>query len=183
MKTLRILVFLLTAAVAGNGQRVYTRSAKVSFFSASKLENIEAVNTQGICVIDLANNALEAQVMLKGFEFEKALMQAHFNEDYVESSRYPRADYKGTIKNGPANWKTDGEYAIMTDGQMTLHGITQKVVAPGRLVIKNGNISAKADFKLTLSDFNIKIPAGKKDNISNAVQISIQVASFTALKP
>jgi hypothetical protein len=181
MKTL-LLFCILAASVQADAQRYFTRSAKLSFFSASPLENIEAVNNQGICVIDLATDALECQAILKGFEFKKALMQEHFNEDYVESGKYPKVDFKGVIRNAPKLWTKDGDYEVVVEGQMTLHGVTKTISAPGRIAIKNGVIGASAKFNLVVSDFNIKIPASKKDNINNTVQVSVNVANFSPLK-
>ncbi|TAD87658.1 MAG: YceI family protein [Bacteroidetes bacterium] len=179
---LMFMFLLLMGAVQLCAQRYATSTAKLSFFSASTLENIEAVNSQGICVIDAQTSALEFQAMLKGFEFKKALMQQHFNEDYVESDVYPKVNFKGKIKNAPKLWTKDGEYDVTVEGQLTLHGVTKSMVAPGKISIKNGVVSASAKFDVAASDFNIKIPASKKNNINNTVQVNVNISSFKLLK-
>ena len=181
MKRLFVLLLLLSNTVA-HAQRYYTKTAKVTFFSASTLENIEAVNYQGVCVIDATTQAIECLVLMKGFEFKKALMQEHFNEDYVESSKYPKAEFKGSLKNAPKSWTTNGEYDVVAEGLLTMHGVSKKISGTAHISIKNGLASAVSKFVLSLNEYNIKIPAAKKDNINNAVQISFVVNAFDVLK-
>src|SRR5205085_10925468 len=104
-------------------------------------------------------------VLIKGFEFQKALMQEHFNENYLESDKYPRGEFKGSIvNNSEINYSNPGTYPAKVKGQLTIHGITKDIEADG-IVSKNDNLELKSDFTVQLSDYNISIPAIVKDKI------------------
>ena len=95
-----ILVFVATIySVTTLGQKYFTKTGKISFFSSTSMENIEAHNRSVSAVLDASSGNLQFSVLMKGFEFKKALMQEHFNKDYVESDKYPKAEFKGTILN------------------------------------------------------------------------------------
>lgn len=155
--------------------KYFTKTGKI-FFKCTKspLENIEATNKSATCVVDTKTGTLQFAVMMKGFEFERALMQEHFNENYVESSKFPKAEFKGQIvNNGEINYSKDGTYTAKVKGKMTIHGETKEVETPGTIVIKNGKVMTNAAFIIQLSDYNISIPSVVSDKISNTVNISI----------
>lgn len=172
-------VYLLIAAlmiglVAISQERVFTKNGKISFYSKAPLEDIEAHNKAAISVIDKSSGQMEFSVLMKGFEFEKALMQEHFNENYVESSKFPKANFKGKI----ADWikvdiTKDGQYAVTVNGQLTIHGQTKEVVAKGNIIVKAGTLSSSAEFNITLDDYKIDIPAIVKDKIAKNVKIVV----------
>jgi len=111
---------------------------------------------------------------MKGFEFKKALMQEHFNENYVESDKYPKAEFRGQIvNNGDINYTKDGTYNTHVKGKLTLHGQTKDVDADGKITVKNGKLFATSDFTIQMSDYNISIPKLVKENMSNAVSINV----------
>jgi polyisoprenoid-binding protein YceI len=168
-------VVLMVISLGANAQSKYfTRTAKVYFASKAPLENIEATNKTVSCVIDAATGAIEFGVLIKSFEFDKALMQEHFNENYMESDKFPKATFKGTITNiASVNFEKDGVYKVTVKGQMTVHGVTKDIEAPATITIKNGKINAAAAFNLLLSDYKIEIPAMVKDKISNTINLDI----------
>lgn len=171
-----LLTIIFLTGFAGNAQeKFFTKSGKI-FFKCTKspLEKIEAVNKSGICVLDTKTGNLQFAVMMKGFEFEKALMQEHFNENYVESNKYPKADFKGQIVNNEEiKYNADGSYAAKVKGVLTIHGETKDVETSGIIQIKNGKLSATTDFIIQLSDFKISIPSLVSDKVSNTVSISV----------
>src|SRR4051794_12837879 len=100
MKSKIIITLILAIVTTGTfAQKFYTKSGKISFNASSPLEKIEAVNDKATVVLDVSNGAMEVAVLMKAFAFEKALMQDHFNENYVESDKYPKATFKGTVVN------------------------------------------------------------------------------------
>ncbi|MBX7243142.1 MAG: YceI family protein [Bacteroidia bacterium] len=179
MKNLFLSVILITLTVSfalGQTQRYFTKTGNISFFSKMPVENIEAHNRSATCVLDASTGKIEFAVLMKGFEFEKALMQEHFNENYVESSKYPKATFKGTIANPAAvNWKKDGTYSVTVSGDMTIKDRTNKVSAPGTITVKAGKVTAVSTFKLLLADYDIKIPGAVKDKISETIDIKVNV--------
>ena len=109
MKHLVVIAFVLVAQLA-IGQKYFSKTGKIAFSSQASLEKIEAQNTSASTVLDISTGAMEWAVLIKGFKFEKALMEEHFNENYLESGTYPKAKFKGKIDNLSAgNCNKDGE--------------------------------------------------------------------------
>lgn len=171
------LFFIATLLVVANGliaQKYFTRSGKVSFSSEAPLEKIEAQNSNATSVIDLESGQMEFAVLIKAFQFEKALMQEHFNENYMESDKFPKSLFKGKIQNLDAiNFSKDGEYVAEVKGDLTIHGVTKSIETTGTFVVKNGNISASSNFSVLVADYNIEIPNVVKDNIAKEVVINL----------
>jgi polyisoprenoid-binding protein YceI len=154
--------------------RFFTKSGKISFYSKAPLEDIAAHNKAVTAVLDTKTGNLQFAVQMKGFEFEKALMEEHFNESYVESDKYPRAEFKGQVTNNSAiDYTKDGDYNAKVKGLLTLHGETKEVESVGKITVKNGRLAADASFSIQLSDFKINIPKLVKDKISNIVKIDV----------
>src|SRR6202034_2946995 len=130
-----------------------TRTAFISF-SSKAMEDIKAENNQAYAVIDAGKKNLAFSVLLKGFVFEKELMQEHFNENYVESDKYPKAVFSGSY-TGDVNIKQDGIYKIIVTGKLTLHNVTNNVSMPATLEVKAGKLSGDAVFKIKPEDYNI----------------------------
>lgn len=173
--------FALFSAPSLQAQKYFSRSAKVAFDATTKTspEKINAVSNSGTLVLDKATGAIQTAVLLKGFLFEKSLMQEHFNENYVESSKYPKAEFKGTIENANAvDFSKDGTYKTNVTGTMTLHGATKNITAPAVFTVKGGKISAKANFTLPFADYNIDIPSLVADKV--AKQATIEIATDLA---
>ena len=160
-------------------QRYYTKSGKISFYSKAPMENIEAHNIKGVSVFDIASGRLEFSVLLKGFEFEKAKMQEHFNENYVESDKYPKAVFTGNIKDASGlKLDKDGTYTVQVSGTLNMHGITKPQNAQATFTVKGGAISAVSEFTVLLADYDIKIPSLVADKVSKNVRIVINIPSY-----
>ena len=103
-------------------------------------------------------------------------MEEHFNENYIESSKFPKASFKGKIQNMSAiDFKKDGKYPATVKGQMTIHGKTKDVTSKGTITVKNSKVAANAKFKLNIKDFDIKIPKLLTENIAEIVDVSIDL--------
>ncbi len=175
MKRLVIIVCAVIISRAGFSQeRFFTKKARVSFISKAPLENIEAVNQVAVSVLDKSSGQLDFSVLIKGFEFAKALMQEHFNEDYMESDKYPKAIFRGRIEDiSVIDFKKDGKYQVAVSGKLMLHGETRDIHIPAELVIDKGIISCTSEFSITLEDYHIMIPGIVKDNIAKTVKVAI----------
>ena len=118
---------------------------------------------------------MQFAVQMKGFEFEKQLMEQHFNENYVESDTYPRSEFKGSItNNAEVNYAKDGTYPVKVKGKLTIHGVTQDVESTGSLKIAGGSIDVSSTFNVLLSDYKIAIPSLVKDKVSNSIKIIVE---------
>jgi polyisoprenoid-binding protein YceI len=168
------LFALLFAAQLAIGQKYFSKTGKISFYSDAPLEKIEAHNTSASTVLDVATGNMEWAVLIQGFKFEKSLMQEHFNENYMESTKFPKAKFKGKIDNlSSVNFKKDGEYPVEVSGQLEVRGVTNPVTAQGTITVKNGTISAKSKFSVLVADYKIEIPKLVADNISKNVEITV----------
>ncbi len=182
MKHLMLFVLLLPVQWM-TGQKYFSKTGKISFFSEASLEKIEAHNTSASTVIDIATGAVEWAVLIQGFTFEKSLMQEHFNENYMESAKYPKAKFKGQVDNLSAvQFNRDGTYTANVSGQLEMHGVTKPVTIPATVTVKGGMISAKAKFNVTLADYNISIPKLVADNISKTVRVEV-TADYQPMNP
>ncbi|MFC0774156.1 YceI family protein [Terrimonas alba] len=177
-------IFLLLLAVilfttTSFGQKYFTKTGKINFdaTAASSPEKIEAVNRTVTCVVDTKTGNLQFAALMKGFEFERALMEEHFNENYIESDKFPKAEFKGSIAgNDKVNYSTDGVYLVKVKGKLSLHGETRDVETEGKLTIQGGKINAIAAFAVSLSDFKISIPGLVADKVAKTVKISVSCA-------
>lgn len=171
-----LLATILLIGGTVNAQKYFTRAGKVSFTSEAPVEKIEAVNQSATTVLDTETNRMEFAILIKAFQFEKALMQEHFNENYMESSTFPKATFKGQIDAAaPVNWGKDGSYPVTLSGDMTIHGVTQKLTAPGTITIKGGAIAALSTFTVAVADYGIEIPSVVAENIAKEVTIAVDV--------
>lgn len=171
-----IILALVFASQMAFSQKFFSKTGKITFTSEAPMEKIEATNSSASTVIDLSTGNMEWAVLIQGFQFEKSLMKEHFNENYMESTKYPKATFKGKMENpGSINLTKDGTYPVVVTGQLEIHGVSKPVSAQGNIVVKKGTISS-ANSKLTiaLADYNIEIPKLVGDNISKTVDIAIQ---------
>lgn len=176
-------IFFIAGVVGLFGQKYYSKVGHVVFTSEASLEKIEGKNTNGLIVLDAANGRLECSVLIKGFQFEKALMQDHFNENYMESHKFPKGVFKGTIINmQDIHLKKDGTYPAVVKGDLTLHGVTRPFSPTGKVIIKGGKITAFSSFEIMVADFNIEIPKVVRDNIAEKVKVTIQ-ADLLVMEP
>jgi len=175
MKNLVLFFVFLLSLFTVKAQNIYfTKSGNISFASIGSLENIEAQHKSVTCVLDTKTGNLQFEVLMKGFEFKKAAMQEHFNEDYVESNKYKKAEFKGLIlNNNDVLYNKDGTYTVKVKGKLTMHGETKDVEAKGNISIKAGKVQTNSTFNVQLSDYKIEIPTLVKDNISNNVRIDV----------
>jgi len=175
MKKVILLAVICASVLSLSAQKQITREAFLKFYSSSTLEDIEASTKSASSVINLENGDLVCQALMKSFVFEKALMQEHFNENYMESDQYPKAVFKGTFDYWVApNLKTDSEQKMKVSGTLSLHGKTQDIIADCTLSVKDGKLSVHTTFIVHPADFDIDIPSGKKDNISENIEITFK---------
>ena len=172
--------FLLIAAISfatfntTQAQTQFTKNGKISFFSKTSMENIEAANNQVVSVLNTSSGSLQFSVQVTGFLFKKALMQEHFNEEYMESDKYPKAIFKGTIADmSKVNFLTDGNYPVSVTGNLTLHNVTNKVTVPGTITVAGGKINATSTFSVLVTDYKIDIPKVVQGNISKSIEIKV----------
>lgn len=174
---INILLVLVLMAGMSFGQKYVTKTGYIRFFSTTPAEDIEARNKQVNAALDKSTGDFVFKVLMKSFEFEKALMQEHFNENYVESDKYPDATFKGKVVNlKDVNFDKGGVYKVTVEGDLTIHGVTKKVKHEGTIEIKGDKVVAKAKFFVKPADYGIKIPKAVIKNISESIEVNVDVA-------
>ena len=170
-----VLSAALLPALAYAQDRYATRTGEVSFFSHTSMEDIDAVTHKATSVFDASTGAVEFSILVKSFEFEKALMQEHFNENYMESNTYPKATFKGKYEGFSAEQlKKPGTYPVTATGDLTIHGVTKPVTSKGTITVDdNGVLKASSDFPVKPADHGIKIPGGV--NIAEDIQVKARI--------
>lgn len=158
-------------------ERYATRTGQITFHSSTPMENIDADNRKVSCVLDATSGAMEFAVLIKAFEFEKALMQEHFNENYMESNTYPKATFKGSFTGATAaDLKKPGTYPVKVKGDLTIHGVTRTVEHPGTLTVGgDGVVKASSDFIVKPEDHGIKIPGVVRKNIAEEIAVKVRL--------
>lgn len=183
IQTVLVLAFVFAAGTAAQAQKYFTKNATVVFNSKAPLETIEGTNKTTTAVIDSKTGAIAFSVLIKGYVFEKKLMQEHFNEKYMESDKFPKSDFKGVISNNAdVKYATDGVYNVNVSGKLTVHGVTKDVTAAGKITVKGGKVSATSEFTIALADYKVEIPAVVKDKISKTVKIMVNTGDMDKLK-
>ncbi|HXB28905.1 MAG TPA: YceI family protein [Puia sp.] len=169
-------IFLMTISFAVKGicQNYLTKTGFIGFYSKTPLEDIKAENNQVYAVLDPVSHHIAFAVLLKGFIFTKELMQEHFNENYVESDKFPKATFSG-ICSGEMDFSKEGIYQVVIKGDLALHGVTKAMETTAQLEVKKDHINGTSVFKLKPEDFNISIPSIVRDKITSEITVKVKI--------
>jgi YceI-like domain len=179
MKYLSIILLILN--FTKTGQDLYTcKNARISIFSHALIEDINAASSSGISVFNAGTGELDFSLPVNTLQFEKAFMQQHFNSDYMESDKFPRAIFKGKILEGIDITK-DGTYIVNAAGEFTVHGITQKRTIKGSLTVKGDVITMSSEFMVKCADHHIDIPQILFYHIAEIIKVNVS-ATYSPYK-
>ncbi len=171
-----MFAFLLMGALHAEAQKYFSKTGSIDFLSKAPLEKIEGVNKSVACLLDSKSGAIDVIVQIKSFVFDRQLLQEHFNENYMESEKFPKANFKGIITNLSAiNFSKDGDYDAQVAGKLTIHGVTKDTKFAGKINVKGGKVTIKANTSVLLADYNIAIPGAVKDKISKDVKVNVNM--------
>ena len=172
MKKALLLITAFAFSAGISAQIVMAKTCAVSFFSASPLENIEAINKASKPLINKSTNDIQIKIVNSAVIFEKALMQEHFNENYMESEKFPNTIFKGKI-NEKIDWAKDGDHKVTVTGKMSMHGVDKDITMDGLINIKAEEVSISTKFKIHIADYGIKVPSLYIQNIAEDVDVKI----------
>ncbi len=173
-KSLLFLASLLAFNLV-HSQVYMDKQAKSHFLSKSSLEDIEATNKTSVFVLDASSGNVQAKVQIKAFKFASSFMEEHFNENYMESEKYPFATFKGKV-NEKVDLTKDGETKVTCTGKLEMHGVTQDATLPGTLTVKGSDITLTSNFKVKLADYKIKVPSLYVKNIAEEIAVDLTAA-------
>ena len=176
MKKLLFVAMLMSCGSAMFAQTYMTRTGKIGFNATSPKspEKIEAVNNEVASILNSKTGDFVFQLPIKSFKFERELMQQHFNENYMESDKFPKSEFKGKINNmSDVNLSKDGTYNVTVSGKLTIHGVTKDVSVPGTVTVKGKEATTKAKFAVKLADYKIEIPGVVADKLNKEASLTI----------
>jgi len=172
-KYLLILIALFFSNLISAQGKYLTKEGYITFFSHSVVEDIKADNHQVLSIIDTETGEIAIQLLMKSFLFKKALMQEHFNENYMESHKYPKAKFKGSILN--FDQLTDEINETEITGVLSVHGINNEISTNAVVEIREDEITITGEFIVKVADFNIKIPSVVINNIAKTIKINFKL--------
>lgn len=173
MKIALLIFVLLIMSEQLVAQKYSVTSGEISFFSDAAIEDIKATNKKTQGLFNIANGDFAFVVPIRSFEFEKKLMQEHFNEKYLESEKYPKATFQGKVDN--FNSTLSGVQAVTARGKFTIHGVTKDVAISVTIEYKDNTMYVLSKFIIVLQDYDVEIPQLLWQNIAEQVEVNVSL--------
>ena len=173
-RLLSLILLVSSASVFGQGKYI-AKNAFISFFSSTPMENILGESNEVVTILDASNGKVVVQALMTTFHFKRALMEEHFNENYMESSKFPKGKFEGIIMGFNKDMLTSPVSNIQISGQLTLHGIEKTITVPGTIGLENGKLVATSKFQVVPEDYKIEIPSLVRDKIAKQMDITVKV--------
>jgi hypothetical protein len=166
-------VLFLVVALNASAQKYVAEKSVITFFSDATIEDIKAENAKATSLLNTGSMDIVFSVPIREFQFDKKLMQQHFNDKYMESEKYPKATFSGKVDG--FNPSAKGPNQAKAKGKLTIHGVTKEVEIPGTIEVNGNQILLKSKFMVKLEDYKIKIPQLMWQNIAEQVEVSIDI--------
>lgn len=171
-KSALLLLALVAGALTVSAQSYKGTKSKIDFFSTTPMENISATDTVATTILNAKTGDVVALISIKGFVFPNSLMQEHFNENYMESDKFPKATFSGKIQE-TIDYGKDGVYPVTMVGKLTVHGVAQDRTIKGTLTVKGGTVIIDCKFDIKLEDHQIKVPEAVGQKIAESINVTV----------
>lgn len=172
------LVLQVAVPQTSFGQLFMTQTGKTSFFSKTPVEDISALNSNVLAAINTSNGEIAVKMNMTQFKFQNKLMEEHFNENYMESDKFPTGSFKGKI-NETIDYTKAGTYDVTAKGTLTIHGVTKEKVLTGKLTVGKDALTLDSNFEVALVDYKIEVPKLVWEKIAEKIAVK---NNFTLLK-
>lgn len=173
IKMLFLVCGFVLISVFGEAQKFTVEKGQISFFSDAAVEDIEAVNSSIASLYYPSSGDMAFVLKIKDFVFDKALMQEHFNEKYMESEKFPKSTFQGKVSG--FNIEENGEQIVRAAGKLMIHGVTKDIDVEGTLKKEDGKLQLKSAFIVKLEDYKVQIPTLLWQNIAEQVEVRIDI--------
>lgn len=175
-KIIALILFLLLQSSLIGQNTYFTKTGHIYFISKTEAIDIDANNYQVASFFDIETGKVQAAVLIKSFEFTLATAKEHFNESYMESDKYPKASFKGTIVNiEDIDFEKEKTFKFKTKGAITIRGITKTLEFPVEIIVQNKNIIVHSEFNLSIDDFNIKVPKVVDHRVAKSILVRVNM--------
>jgi predicted small secreted protein len=169
-------IILLLSCFNAFGSKYITKTGYIYFKSQTDAIDIDGTNNSVAAILDSETGEFVVIVLIKAFELPLATAKKHFNDTYMESDKYPRANFKGSvaeIKN--IDLSVDGSHTVTIEGVLSIHGKDKTIKQTGLINVKNGEISGKTNFKINIDDHSIVVPNDVKDRVAKIVDVNVEL--------
>lgn len=167
-----LIVSIFCISFNSDNTKKITKTGSITFeASVPSFEEVKAKNDAVTCILNTTNGEIAALALMKGFRFKVALMEEHFNENYIESNKFPKATFKGKIENFDASKLTNNVKDYTIKGKLELHGKSKDIISIAKIKKNGSDIELKTNFTVNVSDFNIEIPSVVSKKVSKKVTI------------
>ncbi|TAH05062.1 MAG: YceI family protein [Sphingobacteriales bacterium] len=173
--TLLVVLICLCGLLCGVQAQVFSVvRSEVSFQSDAPHEILKASASNAMKgIVDFNKRTFAFTIPMKSFDgFNSSLQKEHFNENYMESEKYPAASFSGRIIE-EEDFSKDGAYTLRAKGKLFVHGIAQERIIKCDITIKNGNIKVKSFFTVLLADHEIKVPRIVHEKLASEIKINL----------
>jgi hypothetical protein len=174
MKRLTVFLLFTVLVISASAQKYITKNGFIGFSSHTPMEDIKGDNNQVASILDISTGEIVFQVLIKSFHFDRTLLEEHFNENYMESEKFPKSSFKGKITNlSSVDFNKSGIYEVTVEGDLTIRDMSKKVSVKGTLEVVTGGINANAKFNIIPEDYNISIPGVVREKISKNLEVTV----------
>ncbi len=175
MKNLIIAATLVATVANTASAQLYKsvdKSVNVSFFSETPMENIDAKSSASTSIINFSTDSIIVKIPVKAFMFKNSLMGEHFNENYMESEKYPYALFRGKIDT-KLDLTKNGTQKVKAVGKATIHGVTNPCTLEGVFTVKDAQLILASAMDVNLAEYKVEIPSLVKDKIAKVIKVKI----------
>ncbi len=174
MKNLVLFSAFLLTTMSFAQDKIITKNGKVSFeASVPAFEEVKAKNDGVTCVINTKTGEIASLILVKGFRFKTALMEEHFNENYIESDKYPKSTFRGKIDNFDMSKLTASGKDFTIKGKLELHGKSKDITITANIKKTADGVSLTSDFYVNTDDYGIEIPSVVSKKVAKKVAVKL----------
>ena len=174
MKKIFVLIVFLLSFSTLFSQKMISKKSYVHIYSYTPIEDIDASLNDGLAILSTDTKEVAYILNIQSLSFKNALMQEHFNENYIESEKFPKATLIGSL-SGDVNFSKTGIYNLSVKGKLKMHGVEQVISVPIELnILEDLSVSLKTDFLVKLEDFGIRIPKLMFTRIAEEIKVSVE---------
>lgn len=177
MKKGIVMLFLLVGIFHASAQKYATKTGSLKFeATVDSFEEVAAENKNTSAILETSTGEIAVLTLMKGFRFKVALMEEHFNENYVESDKFPKATFKGKVEDFDASKLSSTAKIFKISGDLTLHGKTKKITVNAKILKSDDKITVTGNFDVKASDFDIEIPKLVSKKVSDKIKVSLNLS-------
>jgi hypothetical protein len=175
MRTFFVAMVVLGASISAFSQgKFISKNAYISFYSSTPLEDILGESNEAVTILNAETGEVAFQALMTTFHFKRALMEEHFNENYMESTKFPKAKFNGKIEGFNKDMLKNPPAEVKMTGILSIHGVDKTVTVPIKLGTENGKLTGSAKFKVTPEDYGIAIPSLVRDKIAKQMEVTVK---------